>query len=201
MAIQSVRNKSLVGEADTTNYAIGAKGDLLVGTADDTLTNLGIGSDGEVLIADSGETSGVRWGTAAAAGKIIQVVRATDSTRRTTTSLSYVDASLSVTITPTNSANDILLLWFFNGRTDTSGVFLLTQITDNSNNAISGAEGTATGANAVQGMQTPGALVAWDSPATTSATTYKARYKASSAGTVEIMNNQSTGQLYAIEVA
>ncbi|HEY7821527.1 MAG TPA: hypothetical protein VIG24_01775, partial [Acidimicrobiia bacterium] len=33
-------------------------------------------------------------------GKILQVVRATDGTNRTTTSTSFVDASISVTITP-----------------------------------------------------------------------------------------------------
>ena len=47
--------------ADTTNYAIAAKGDLLVGTAADTLTNVGVGTNGHRLIADSAQPSGVKW--------------------------------------------------------------------------------------------------------------------------------------------
>lgn len=40
---------------------IDAKGDLLVGTANDTISRLAIGTDGAVLTADSAETSGVKW--------------------------------------------------------------------------------------------------------------------------------------------
>lgn len=41
---------------------VDAKGDLLVGTAADTVARLAVGSDGTVLIADSTQTAGVRWG-------------------------------------------------------------------------------------------------------------------------------------------
>lgn len=50
--------------ADTTNYAIAAKGDLLVGTAADTLTNVTVGTNGFVLTADSTTASGVKWAAA-----------------------------------------------------------------------------------------------------------------------------------------
>ena len=40
---------------------IDAKGDLIVGTANDTAARLGVGSNGQVLTADSAETSGVKW--------------------------------------------------------------------------------------------------------------------------------------------
>jgi hypothetical protein len=53
------------------------------------------GSNGDALIKDG---TAALWGTA---GKILQVVRATDSTNRSTTSTSFVDATLSVTISPT----------------------------------------------------------------------------------------------------
>ena len=42
---------------------IDAKGDLIVGTADDTPARLGIGTDGKVLTADSTQTEGVAWAT------------------------------------------------------------------------------------------------------------------------------------------
>ena len=45
---------------------IDTKGDLLVGTADNTLDRLGVGSNGYVLTTDSAETSGLKWALAAA---------------------------------------------------------------------------------------------------------------------------------------
>jgi hypothetical protein len=52
---------------------INAKGDLLVGTANDTIARLGVGTDGFILTADSAETSGVKWAanTGASTGKAI----------------------------------------------------------------------------------------------------------------------------------
>jgi hypothetical protein len=40
---------------------IDAKGDLLVGTADNTVGRVAVGTNGFVLTADSAETSGVKW--------------------------------------------------------------------------------------------------------------------------------------------
>ena len=40
-----------------------AKGDLLVGSGNDAGDNLGVGTDGQALVADSGETLGVKWST------------------------------------------------------------------------------------------------------------------------------------------
>lgn len=38
-----------------------AKGDVLVGTANDTVSVLSVGTDGQVLVADSSQASGLRW--------------------------------------------------------------------------------------------------------------------------------------------
>ena len=43
-----------------TNF-IDAKGDLILGTADNTIARLGVGSNGQVLVADSSTTTGVKW--------------------------------------------------------------------------------------------------------------------------------------------
>ena len=65
-----ILNKPTIPTVDATsvnaagavmNSDINAKGDLFVGTADNTLINVGIGDDGQVLTAASGETSGVKW--------------------------------------------------------------------------------------------------------------------------------------------
>jgi len=138
--------------------------------------------------------------------RILQLVRATDATQRTTTSTSFVDASISVTITPTSTDSDILLLWVFNhdvantGGTHTRAQY---QITDNSNVAISGAEGMLNGVllSTVR-TQHGQTVIGYDSPATTSATTYKGRFRAYEASQTATINNQlNTGQLFALEIS
>jgi len=65
-----ILNKPTIPTVDATsvnaagavmNSDINAKGDLFVGTADNTLINVGVGSNGQVLTAASGETAGVKW--------------------------------------------------------------------------------------------------------------------------------------------
>lgn len=41
---------------------VDAKGDLLVGTADNTVARKAVGSNGKVLVADSGQSDGLKWG-------------------------------------------------------------------------------------------------------------------------------------------
>ena len=41
---------------------VDAKGDLLVGTANDTVARKAVGSNGKVLVADSGQSDGLKWG-------------------------------------------------------------------------------------------------------------------------------------------
>lgn len=55
---------------------IDAKGDILVGTADNTISRFAVGQDGQALIADSNESSGVRWGEVATSGDDDQIILA-----------------------------------------------------------------------------------------------------------------------------
>jgi hypothetical protein len=48
-------------QAAVKKTLIDAKGDLLAGTAADTIARLAVGSNGQVLTADSGETAGMKW--------------------------------------------------------------------------------------------------------------------------------------------
>lgn len=43
---------------------VDAKGDLIAGSAADTVTRVAVGADGQVLLADSSQASGLRWGAA-----------------------------------------------------------------------------------------------------------------------------------------
>lgn len=52
---------------------VDAKGDLLVGSADDTVVRKAVGSDGQVLTADAASTGGMKWAAAVPATKTVRV--------------------------------------------------------------------------------------------------------------------------------
>ena len=134
-------------------------------------------------------------------GKILQVVRATDSTTRTTTSTSFVDANISVTITPKKNDSAVLLLWVTQVRYASTD-FIIMRIADSSNNAISGAESMSSGDIAASNTAAnPSILAGFATPGTTSAVTFKGRFASNGGGLASILNATCTGQLYALEVA
>lgn len=63
-----VKWAALPGGAYVPVGTIDAKGDLLVGTANDALDNLPVGTDTHVLTADATQTMGVKWAAAPGAG-------------------------------------------------------------------------------------------------------------------------------------
>lgn len=133
-------------------------------------------------------------------GKILQVVRATDTTNRTTTSTSLVDANLSVTITPTAATSTVLLIATADVSPNANdGCYLA--ITDSSNVAISGGERYAAQDLSSSGQLYRVTAIAYDSPATTSATTYKLRFRSALGGSATLQNGTTTAQMFAIEVS
>jgi hypothetical protein len=178
-----------------------------VNTALDEVKDLLNGGDaGQVLIA-AGSAAPPVWGTG---GKILQIVRATDTTLRSTTSSSFVDVTgMSVTITPQFYTSAVLILASFvsdGTRTSGAGVFSLFRITDSSNNAISGTEnsghGSSVGGATSNFVRDSLVLIAYATPSTTNATTYKLRFARSAvSNSTDILNNETTGQMYAIEVS
>ena len=134
-------------------------------------------------------------------GGVLQVVRATDTTARSTTSQSFIDAGISVTITPKTNTSAILLImtcWLNKTVANESGRI---QITDNSNNAISGAEDGIMGTAITTDQNQSTVNIGYSTPATISATTYKGRFKSSTGTIITIKNTFQTGQMYAIEVS
>jgi hypothetical protein len=136
-------------------------------------------------------------GVFSAPGNIIQVVRATDNTSRTTASTSFTDANISVTITPKSATSVIYLFWSFLTfpATDT---YMKFQITDSGNTAVSGAEAGEFGSSGLS--LTSVTLIGFSTPGTTSAVTFKGRFRVTSA-TGAIRNDLNTGQLIAWEVS
>lgn len=74
---------SLKGDPDPTAVSktvVDAKGDLLAGTANDTVARLGVGSAGQVLTADPATATGLKWATPAAGGAYVGVNAQTGTT-------------------------------------------------------------------------------------------------------------------------
>jgi len=144
-------------------------------------------------------------------GKILQIVRATDTTSRTTTSTSFTDVTgVSVTITPQRSDSAVLLIfagaweaeWASNGVSNGGRL----KIADSSNNTVTitnpyfgvvNIDGTGTRA-----MGGSFCLIGYATPSTTSAVTYKLRFATDAAVvTFKTRNDLATAQAYAIEVS
>lgn len=138
-------------------------------------------------------------------GKILQIVRATDSTLRSTTSTSLVDATgMTVTITPQKSNSAILLI--LSALSQTIGnTYHDIAITDNSNNVLTSRfAGFSSGTSGITGVNYPITVIAYDTPGTTSETTYKIRHATGNAAITVRFNNAGTGtksEFYALEIS
>ena len=138
---------------------------------------------------------------------VLQVVRATDTTSRSTTSATFVDVTgMTVTITPQVATSRILVIatgCTAASRAGSGDTTLNYQITNSANTALSGAEKTSFGdfpGNAL-GIASF-TIIGHDLPAVTTAVTYKLRFASEgTAITTTLRNNTQTGQMYAIEVS
>jgi hypothetical protein len=149
-------------------------GDTIYSSSGSTPARRAIGTTGQVLTVSGGIPV---WATPAAGGKVLQVVNATYSTQVANSTSTYADTGLTATITPTSATSKVLVFVMQNGvfksvnqakcaiklfRGATQIVFL----TD------SAGENDTTNGNDVGTVGT----TYLDSPATTSATTYKTQF-------------------------
>ncbi len=138
----------------------------------------------------------------APSGKVLQVVTATDSTARTTTSTTFVTGSntLSVSITPSSASNKIFIIVGATGRHSELSYFTVfrgaTDLGAASNKGLivlTGESGVATIAASI-------GTSLLDSPNTTSATTYEVRFRAAT-GTAHLNYENSKGSITLMEIA
>ena len=130
-------------------------------------------------------------------GKLLQVVTATDSTSRSTTSTSFVTASntLSLSITPSSASSKIFITYSSNGYKSGNNEFSYVTIFRDATNlgdSNSGLNALFVGADDIA---VPFAGSILDSPNTTSAITYEIRIR-TNAGTF-FLNYPGTGQVKA----
>jgi hypothetical protein len=153
-----------------------AKADLLTATANDTPARLAVGANNTVLTADSSTATGLKWAAVAAGGKVLQVVEGTYQIGVNSSSSTYADTGLTATITPSSATSKILVFVNQNGNynanssgTNSIGLRILRGATE-----IARCTGMYTATPNQQG--TTLSLSKLDSPATTSATTYKTQF-------------------------
>ena len=86
---QTLTNKTLTSPVLTTPSisTIDAKGDLLIGSADNTIARLAVGTNDYVLTADSTATNGIKWAAAASGGGMTLISTTTLSGSSTTISV------------------------------------------------------------------------------------------------------------------
>ena len=113
-----VKNGLIVqGETATVNGknvitagTVDAKGDLIVGSANDAIARLGVGTNGQVLTAASGATYGVQWSDPAAVGVFTESIIFEGATADAyETTLAVTDPTADRTITLPNATGTVAL--------------------------------------------------------------------------------------------
>lgn len=174
------------------NSIVDAKGDIIAATANDTPARLAVGTNGQVLTADSTASTGVKWANPAG-GKILQVVSTTKTDTFTSTSTSPVDVTgLSVSITPSSTSSTILVFVTVNGNgqnASNGGMFRLVRGSTNIAYPTGfSARSAGFGSIYINDLAQMGSTSTnfLDSPASTSALTYKVQGFATSGGSFQV---------------
>lgn len=183
------------------NAIVDAKGDLIAASAADTPARLAVGTNGQVLTADSTTATGLKWATAAGGGKVLQVVTGTYSTQTTITSTSYVDTNLTATITPSASTSKILVMTmtpYLMFRSDTFLDGFLQIVRTSTSIAIGQMSINAATAAGETNLAHELNMSILDSPATTSATTYKMQGRVKTGTNSETLRTSRDGLISTI---
>jgi hypothetical protein len=192
------------------NAIVDAKGDLIAATAADTPARLAVGTNGQVLTADSTAATGIKWAAPAGGGKILQVVSASTTTVTSVTGTTLTDTNITASITPSSATSKVLVLVAATCQMLSSGS--VNQI-GMGINLLRGAtvifEDNATGegfylTTGYSGYHQASAITTinhLDSPATTSATTYKIQIRSNgAANTAKTSDNSRTSSIILMEV-
>jgi hypothetical protein len=169
-------------------------------------------TNGYVLTRNSSAAGGLEWAAVSAGGgKVLQVVQGTYSTSTTIATTTYTDTGLSLSITPSSSSSKVLVLINQQAQISRlsaeqgSGIQILrgatTIFTQGASRYGTLAFGVA-GATEVN-LNSTISLNYLDSPATTSATTYKvqmAPYTTGATGTVTAQGSSTTSIITLMEI-
>jgi hypothetical protein len=183
---------------------ITAKGDLIAGTGSATFDNLPVGTNGHVLTADSSVSpTGLKWAAPAAGGKVLQVVQATTSTQVINNTSTFADTGLTASITPSSATSKVLVIvsqmGCFKTAADSANAVILNLFRGATDIALIAGNGLATATSV--GIEASFSYSYLDSPATTSSTTYKTRFKnTSNANSVRVQQTNDLSTIILMEI-
>ena len=140
-------------------------------------------------------------------GSVLQVVTATDTTDRSTSSGTLVDASISVSVTPVSATSTLVVEWSgrcINATTSSATAGFQLAITDSSNVGLAGAEDVSwvvtdtmlINVDLGAGFLVRGLVASTD----TSARTYKGRFARATNDSATLSNATTTGRMLVWEV-
>lgn len=134
-------------------------------------------------------------------GSVLQVLQGNRSGEQSTTSSTFVDANLSVTITPTSATSKIFVMYTGSAGTNGSPEAFLTILRGSTNLGNGNAGLMRIWFNSSSSYNFCGMAMSYlDSPATTSATTYKIQFRTPSSN-VYISGGNSTDSFTVMEIA
>jgi hypothetical protein len=176
-------------------------GDIIYASGANTPARLAIGTSADVLTVSGGIPA---WAAPAGGGKVLQVVSATTSTGVATGTATYIDTNLTASITPAAATSKVLVLFHQNGvyrsaAGNTSGVSL--RLMRGATEIMVPAQdwGYTNLSQIFLGGTISGAYL--DSPATTSATTYKTQFKpGASTFTASVQESSSVSVITLLEI-
>jgi hypothetical protein len=164
-------------------------------------TSLTLGASGDTITIPSGATL-TNSGTATGFGKVLQVVNTTSATQRTTTSTSFVDSGLSVSITPSSASSKILIIFSSFGYADTTGQASVYTAYRNAVNLGDGTVGNFKFVNGGSNLEYGMNFQIYDTPSTTSAISYTVYHKVTGGSAISYISRSSApSYLTAMEIA
>jgi len=188
---------------------------VLVGSTSGSVTLQEPAVAGSTVLTLPAVSGTVLTDTSPKAGNVIQVVQATTQTSVSNSTTTYADSGLTANITPTSSSSKILVLIsqnFYiaiNSGTSQFGGFQIVRnstaiYTPSQDGTSSFDYGISNGNTTTAQLFTRYSACYLDSPATTSATTYKTQmriYYTTSGGTIYAQNSNGTSSIILMEIA
>jgi hypothetical protein len=137
-------------------------------------------------------------------GSVLQVVNATYSTQTSTTSASYVDTGLTATITPTSATSKIFAVVSMPNcdRSGAANAMLYLNLCRGGSQIVEAVKAIGYSGGSAGDFSFSTGFTYYDSPASTSALTYKVQfYTYSGNGTVIVQSNSGASVLTLMEIA